>query len=143
MNLQASGIEFKHLKRYILAHRCDACEVAPGRRDHKVEAKRKFMSTPSSSTTIAPATATATETSNPLTENLDLEFSTITHAVDLTVTMIKSFARLQGFQCTSMNPSDYLNFSRSALFRFSLPGGNKLSRCAIFQTLPNRKHHRF
>ena len=36
LNLQAKGIECNHLKRYILAHRCDACETAPGRRHHKV-----------------------------------------------------------------------------------------------------------
>ena len=29
-NLQAKGIECNHLKRCILAHRCDACEAAPG-----------------------------------------------------------------------------------------------------------------
>ena len=29
LNLQAQGIECNHLKRYILAHRCDACDTAP------------------------------------------------------------------------------------------------------------------
>ena len=30
LNLQAKGgIECNHLKRYILAHRCDACETVP------------------------------------------------------------------------------------------------------------------
>ena len=36
LNLRAKSIECNHLKCYILAHRCDACEVAPGRRHHKV-----------------------------------------------------------------------------------------------------------
>ena len=48
LNLLAKGIECNHLKRYILAHRCDACEAAPGRRHHKVKvtqkAKRKAKS---------------------------------------------------------------------------------------------------
>ena len=37
LNLQAKGIECNHLKRYILAHRCDACEAAPGRRHHNCD----------------------------------------------------------------------------------------------------------
>jgi hypothetical protein len=41
LNLQAKGIEYNHLKRYILAHRCDACDAAPGRRHHKVRATKK------------------------------------------------------------------------------------------------------
>jgi len=28
LNLQSKGIEYNHLKRYILAHRCDACDAA-------------------------------------------------------------------------------------------------------------------
>jgi len=41
LNLQAKGIECNHLKCYILAHRCDACDAAPGRRHHKVKATKK------------------------------------------------------------------------------------------------------
>jgi len=29
LNLQAKGIQCNHLTRYILAHRCDACDAAP------------------------------------------------------------------------------------------------------------------
>jgi len=29
LNLQSKGIECNHLKRYILAHRCNACNAAP------------------------------------------------------------------------------------------------------------------
>ena len=58
-NLQAKGIECNHLKRYILAHKCDACDAAPGRRHHKVrtttKAKRKAKS---ASNIIAPLPAT-------------------------------------------------------------------------------------
>jgi len=62
LNLQAKGIECNHLKRYILARRCNAYDATPGRRHHKVKAitnaKRKTMST---SKTVAPvATAIAT-----------------------------------------------------------------------------------
>jgi len=43
---------------------------------------------------------------NPLTEHLDLEFGTIADAIDPTVTITESFARL--FQHTSKNPAcDY------------------------------------
>ena len=46
------------------------------------------------------------DSQNPRTEHLDLEFSTITDdAIDPTVTIIESFARL--FQHTSKNPFDY------------------------------------
>jgi len=41
LNLQAKGIACDHLKRYILAYRCDACDAAPGRHHHKVIATKK------------------------------------------------------------------------------------------------------
>jgi len=47
LNLQAKGIEGNHLKSYILAHRCDACDAAPGRRYHKVKATKKPNARPS------------------------------------------------------------------------------------------------
>jgi len=52
-------------------------------------------------TVIAPAF----DSQNPLAEQLDLEFSTITDAIDPSVTISESLARL--FQRTSKNPSDY------------------------------------
>jgi len=102
--LQAKGIQLKYLKGYILAHRCDVCEAAPGHRHHTVQAKHKLISTPSISTIVAPATTPATKPSNPLTENLDLEFSTIIDAVNPTVTITESLTHL--FQHTSNNPYD-------------------------------------
>ena len=41
LNLQAKSIGLLHLKRYILAHRCDACDAAPGRCHHKVKVTKK------------------------------------------------------------------------------------------------------
>ena len=41
LNLQVKGIECHHLRRYILAKRCDACDAAPGRHHHKVKATKK------------------------------------------------------------------------------------------------------
>jgi len=43
LNLQAKGVECNHLKRYILAHRCNACNAAPcpGHHHHKVKATTK------------------------------------------------------------------------------------------------------
>jgi hypothetical protein len=110
LNLQAKGIECNHLKRYILAHKCDACDAAPGRRHHKVrattKAKRKAKS---ASNTIAPlpAIVAACDLHNPLADDcdIDLEFSTITDAIDPNVTITESLARF--FQHTSKNPCDY------------------------------------
>jgi len=54
LNIQVEAIECKHLIRYILTHKCDACEVAPGRRHHKLKTTRKFISTLLILTTVAP-----------------------------------------------------------------------------------------
>ena len=86
------------MKRYILAHRCDACEAAPGRRHHKVKATkkatRKVKSISKTAAPVATVIAPAFDSQNPLAELLDLEFSTITDAIDLTVTITESLARL-------------------------------------------------
>ena len=106
LNLQAKGIECNHLKRYILDHRCDTYEATPGRRHHKVKATQKAKrKAKSNSKTAAPAAtviAPTFDSQNPLAEQLDLEFSTIT---DASVTITESLARL--FQDTSKIPSDY------------------------------------
>ena len=111
MNLQAKRIECNYLKRHILAHKCDAYDAALGRRHHKVKAttkaKRKTLAK-STSKTVAPVATAITkafDSQNPLTEHLDLEFSTITDAIDPTVTITESLARL--FRHTSKNPCDY------------------------------------
>jgi len=109
LNLQAKGIECNHLQRYILAHRCDACDAAPGRRHHRVKAttkaKRKAKSISKTAAPVATVIAPGFESlPNPHVEQLDLEHSTITDAIDPTVTITESLARL--FQHTSKNPSD-------------------------------------
>ena len=108
MNLQAKGTEYNHLKHYILAHRCDACDATPGRCHHKVKATTKAKhKTKSTSKTVAPvatAIAPAVESPNPPIEHLDFGFNTITDAIKPTVTA-ESLARL--FQHASNNPSDY------------------------------------
>jgi len=63
LNLQTKGIQCNHLKRYILAHRCDAFDKVPGRRHYKVKATKKAKRTAKSTskteapeaTVIAPA----------------------------------------------------------------------------------------
>jgi len=35
LNLEARGLPYKHLKRYILAVSCEACQAAIGKRDNK------------------------------------------------------------------------------------------------------------
>jgi len=106
--LQAKGIECNHLKRYILAHRCDACDAAPGHCHHKVKAtkkaKRKAQSISKTAALGATVIASAFDSQNSLAEQLDLEFSTIPDAIDPTVMITESLARL--FQHTSKNPSD-------------------------------------
>jgi len=114
LNLQAKGIECKHLKRYILADRCDACDAAPGRRHHKVKAtkkaKRKAKSISKTAAPVATVIAPAFDSQNPRAEQLDLEFTTITDAIDPSVTITESLARL--FQNTSKNPSDYTDITQ-------------------------------
>jgi len=111
LNLQAKGIQCNHLKRYILAHRCDACDAAPGRRQHKVKATKKVKRTAKSiSKTAAPdvmAIAPAFDSQNPLAELLDLEFSTITDGIDSNDTVTITESLTHPFQRTSKNPSDY------------------------------------
>jgi len=110
LNLQAQGIQCNHLKRYILAHRCNSCDTAPGRRHHKVKAttqtKRKANSIPKTAAPVATVIALVFDSlPNPHVEQLDLELITITDAIDPTVTITESLARL--FQHTSKNCSNY------------------------------------
>ena len=71
LNLQAKDIECNHLKRYILAqaHRCNACDAAPGRRHYKVEAttkaKRKTKSTLKTVAPVAKAISLAFDLQHP------------------------------------------------------------------------------
>ena len=73
LNLQAKGIECNYLKRYILAHRCDACDAAPSRRHHKVKAtkkaKRKAKSILKTAAPVATVIAPAFDSQNPLAEH--------------------------------------------------------------------------
>ena len=81
-NLQAKGIECNHLKRYMLADRCHACNTEPGRRYHKVKTKHKTKSISKTGAPVATAIAQAFDSQNPLADQLDLEFSTITDAIE-------------------------------------------------------------
>ena len=99
LNLQAKGIlsQCNYLQRCILAHRCDACDAAPGRRHHKVKpkkkAKRKAQIISKTTAPVAAVIASAFDSQNPLAEQLDLEFGTITDAIDPTVTITESLAK--------------------------------------------------
>jgi len=117
LNLQAKGIQYNHLKRYILAHRCDSCDAASGRCHHEVKATKKAnRMTRSVLKTVAPVASAinaAFDSQNPLTvwnSMLNLEFSTITDAIDPTVAITESLARL--FEHTSKIPSDYADISQ-------------------------------
>ena len=69
-----------------------------GRRHHKAKAttkaKRKTTSTSKTGAPVATAIAPAFDLQNTLTEHLDLEFSTITDAIDPTVKITEPLARL-------------------------------------------------
>jgi len=74
------------------------------------KAKRKAQSISKTAAPVATVITPAFDSQNPLEEQLDLEFSTITDVVDPTVTITKSLARL--FQHTSKNLSDYPDFTQ-------------------------------
>jgi len=69
------------------------------------KAKRKVKSISKTTAPVATVIAPAFGSQNPLAEQLDLEFSTITDAIYPSVTITESLARL--FQRTSKNPSDH------------------------------------
>jgi len=120
LNLQVKGIDGNHLKRYILAHRCDACDAAPGRRHHKVKAtakaKRKAKSIPKIAAPVVTVIAPIFDSlPNPHVEQLDLEFSTITDTIHPTVTITESLARL--FQRTSRTLLTILTLIRCVICR--------------------------
>jgi len=69
------------------------------------KAKRKAKSISKTAALVATVITPAFDSQNPLAEQLDLEFSTITDAIDPSVTMTESLAHL--FQHTSKNPSNY------------------------------------
>jgi len=69
------------------------------------KAKCKAKSISKTAAPIATVIAPAFDSQNPLAEQLDLEFSTIIDAIDPSVTITESLARL--FQHTSQNPCDY------------------------------------
>jgi len=69
------------------------------------KAIRKTKSTSKTAASVATAIDTAFASQNPLAEHLDLEFSTITDAIDPTVTITESLARL--FQHMPKNPCKY------------------------------------
>jgi len=69
------------------------------------KAKRKAKSISKTAAPVATVITPAFDSQNPLAEQLDLEFSTITYAIDPSVTITESLVRL--FRRTSKNPSDY------------------------------------
>jgi len=97
LNIQAKGIECNHVKRYILAHRY-ACNAAPGCLHRKVKAtkkaKRKAKSISKTAAPVATIIVPAFDSQYPLGEQLGFQFSTITDAIDPSVTITESLACL-------------------------------------------------
>ena len=74
------------------------------------KAKRKAKSNSKTAAPVATFIAPAFDSQNPLAEQLDLEFSTITDAIDPSVMITESLAQL--FQHTSKNLSDYTDITQ-------------------------------
>jgi len=73
------------------------------------KAKGKTKSISKTAASVATAIATVFDSQNPLAEQHNFKFSTITDAIDPTVTITESLARL--FQHTSKNTCDYPNIT--------------------------------
>jgi len=74
------------------------------------KAKRKVKSISKTAAPVATVIAPTFDSPNLLTEQLDLEFSTITDAIDPSVMITESLAQL--FQHTSKNLSDYTDITQ-------------------------------
>ena len=108
LNMEAAGVPYKHLKRYILALDCDSCAAATGRRHNKVstvrveaaQAKRRLKA----QRKLAAQQKTTSKQTN--TVDSELEISPITDAQNPKMTITESLARL--FEHTALaNEFDY------------------------------------
>jgi len=90
------------------------------------KAKRKAKSISKTAAPVAMVIAPVFNSlPNPHVEQLDFEFSTITDAIDPTVTITESLARL--FQHTSKNPSDYPDITQ--MRNISVIANNTANSC--------------
>jgi len=107
LNLHSKGTECNHLKRYILVHRCDACDAALGRRHHKVKAttkaKRKLKSTSKTAAPVATAITTAFDS------QIQLQSTSIWNSAQSQMQLIPLLQWHVFFLHTSKNPSYYLD----------------------------------
>jgi len=110
LNLEAAGLPYKHLKRYILSISCDACRGAIGKRGNKTStialSKRQALAQ-QKKTEKAQRKPSAQQKSilNSFTDSIldldKLDFRSITDTVDPTSTITESLALLHEFTPSS------------------------------------------
>jgi len=115
LNLKVAGLPYKHLKRYILAITCAACQAAIGKCDNKTStvalSKRQAIAQQKKTEKaqrrfFAQQKSILNSSTDSILDSDRLDFSPITDTVDPTSTITESLARLHEFTASS-DSSDY------------------------------------
>jgi len=110
LNLEAAGLPYKHLKRYILAISCDACRAAIGKRDNKTStvalAKRQALAQQKKADKaqrklFAQQKSNLNSSTDSILISDKLDLSPISDTVDPTSTITESLAHLHEFTASS------------------------------------------
>ena len=91
--MEAAGVPYKHLKRYILALDCDSCAAATGRRHNKVSTVRVEAAQAKRRLKAQRKLAAQQKTISKQTDTVELEISPITDAQNPKMTITESLAR--------------------------------------------------
>ena len=104
--MEAAGVPYKHLKRYILALDCDSCAAATGRRHNKVSTVRVEAAQAKRRLKAQRKPAAQQKSTSKQTDTVELEISPITDAQNPKMTITESLARF--FEHTALaNEFDY------------------------------------
>ena len=110
LNLEAAGLPYKHLKRYILAISCDACRAAIGKRDNKTStvalSKRQALAQQKKADKaqrklFAQQKSILNPSDDSILDSDKLDLSPITDTMDPTSTITESLAHLHEFAASS------------------------------------------
>ena len=93
LNMEAAGVPYKHLKRYILALNCDSCAAATGRRHNKVSTVRVEAAQAKRRLKAQRKLAAQQKATSKQTDTVELEISPITDAQNPKMTITESLAR--------------------------------------------------
>ena len=93
LNMEAAGVPYKHLKRYILALDCDSCAAATGRRHNKVNTVRVEAAQAKRRLKAQRKLAAQQKAISKQTDTVELEISPITDAQNPKMTITESLAR--------------------------------------------------